>query len=202
MINIKEEIKKIMGFDCNVEMPKKDNMGDFSVPCFNLTTEENKNPVSIAVSLKDQIKLSKYFNKVENMGPYLNFFVNYDVLGEEVLKEIEAKKNTYGSKNQGNNEALVIEHTSINPNASPHIGRSRNALIGDFLKRLYKFVNYNVETHYFVNDIGKQIAFLVVGVNKYKNENLSFNEILDLYVKINEEAKTDESIEKEAFEIL
>ena len=47
MINIKEEIKKIMGFDCNVEMPKKDNMGDFSVPCFNLTTEENKNPVSI-----------------------------------------------------------------------------------------------------------------------------------------------------------
>lgn len=202
MINIKEEIKKIIGFDCNVEMPKKDNMGDFSVPCFNLTTEENKNPVSIAASLKDQIKLSKYFNKVENMGPYLNFFVNYDVLGEEVLKEIETKKNTYGSNNQGNNEALVIEHTSINPNASPHIGRSRNALIGDFLKRLYKFVNYNVETHYFVNDIGKQIAFLVVGVNKYKNENLSFNEILDLYVKINEEAKTDESIEKEAFEIL
>ena len=43
MINIKNEIKKIIGKDVLVEMPKKDNMGDFSVPCFHLTNEDIKN---------------------------------------------------------------------------------------------------------------------------------------------------------------
>lgn len=202
MIDLKSEIKKIINMDVLVEEPKKDGLGDFSVPCFNLNYNDLKNPVEIAKKLKEDIKLTKYFNKVECAGPYLNFYLDYNIVANELINEIVNNKETYGSKNQGNNENLVIEHTSINPNASPHIGRSRNALIGDFLGRLYKFVNYDVQTHYFINDIGKQIAFLVIGVKRYEKENLSFDEILDLYVKINEEAKTDESIEKEAFEIL
>ena len=72
------------------------------------------------------------FSKIKTMGPYINFYINYDNFTKEVVTEIETNKK-YGSKNQGNHETLLIEHTSINPNAEPHIGRCRNSLIGDFM---------------------------------------------------------------------
>ena len=208
MINIKkyisDNVKDILKTEKNiiVEIPPRDNMGDYSVPCFSLKDENHPNPVEIAEIIKDNFNDSEnYFQKIFVMGPYINFELNMDIFGNMVTKEILENKN-YGSLNQGNNEDMLIEHTSINPNASPHLGRSRCALIGDFLSRLYKFTGYNVERHYFVNDIGKQIAMLVVGCEKYGSNNLSFNDMLDLYVKINNEAKNDENILNKAFEYL
>ena len=108
----------------------------------------------------------------------------------------------YGSLNQGHNDSLLIEHTSINPNAEPHMGRCRNSLIGDFLSRLYQFVGYKVERHYFINDLGKKIALLVIGVEQYGLKDDSFKSILDVYVKISSDAKTDSLLEQQAFDYL
>lgn len=206
MLNIKKyiikNVQEILNTDKNiiVEIPKNENMGDFSVPCFNLRNENFKNPIEIAEKIKNNFP-NNYFKKIEIAGPYVNFYLNIDVFSNMVMQEILENKN-YGSLNQGYEENMLIEHTSINPNASPHLGRSRNALIGDFISRLYKFTGYNVERHYFVNDIGKQIAMLVVGTEKYGKENLTFNDMLDLYVKINNDAKEDESILNKAFTYL
>ena len=82
------------------------------------------------------------------------------------------------------------------------MGRCRNSLIGDFLANLFKFVGYEVERHYFINDLGKKIALLVIGVEKYGLKTDSFSDILDVYVKISNEAKTDEALEQKAFDYL
>ena len=102
----------------------------------------------------------------------------------------------------GNNEALLIEHTSINPNAEPHIGRCRNSLIGDFMSNLYAFTGYDVERHYFINDLGKKIALLLIGIEKYGLVSDDFSSILDVYVKISKDAKENEDLEKQAFDYL
>ena len=70
------------------------------------------------------------------------------------LKEIFKKKDKYGSANTGKGKKALIEHTSINPNASPHVGRARNAIIGDSLTRLLRFEGYKTKAHYWVNDVG------------------------------------------------
>ena len=207
MINFKEYIKDIIkssGIDIgNVDVvrPPKEDMGDFAFPCFTINIDGLNNPNEKANYIKEHIVLDR--NIIENVvviGPYLNFNVNKDMLGNEILKNINSN---YGSSNIGLNKNLLIEHTSINPNASPHIGRCRNSIIGDFLVRLYKFQGYNVEANYFVNDIGKQISMLVVGVERLGDiNNLSFNDILKLYVEINEEAKTNEEVEKQVFTYL
>ena len=185
-----------------VETPPKPNMGDYSVPCFSFKDEVNKNPLEIANKIKENIDdEDKAFSKIETMGPYVNFYLNYDKVSN-VINEILDKKNNYGSLNQGHNDALLIEHTSINPNAEPHMGRCRNSLIGDFLANLFKFVGYKVERHYFINDLGKKIALLVIGVEKYGLKTDRFSDILDVYVKISNEAKEDETIEKQAFDYL
>ena len=110
-------------------------------------------------TLKKPMLEAKYLN-VDNTDRYRPiirlFYLNYEKFNAEVIKDIEINDH-YGSLNQGNNEALLIEHTSINPNAEPHIGRCRNSLIGDFMSNLYGFTGYEVERHYFINDIGKKI---------------------------------------------
>ena len=196
-------VKEVIG-DKNVvvEIPPKKEMGDYSVPCFSFKDDFNKNPLEIANKVKENINdKDGIFSKIETMGPYVNFYLNYDKVSN-VIKEILDKKNNYGSLNQGHNDALLIEHTSINPNAEPHMGRCRNSLIGDFLANLFKFVGYEVERHYFINDLGKKIALLVIGVEKYGLKTDSFSDILDVYVKISNEAKTDEALEQKAFDYL
>ncbi len=209
MINIKEiirnEIQRILSADKNivVEIPPRENMGDYSVPCFELRNEELKNPNEVANYIKDNFNKSiEIIDSIDVIGPYANFNINYDIFSKEVINEIESKKEKYGSLNQGKGEALLIEHTSINPNAEPHMGRCRNSFIGDFMSNLYAFTGYDVTRHYFVNDLGKKIALLVLGVEKYGLKNNDFNEILDVYVKISKEAKEDETIEAKAFDYL
>ena len=195
IMNVKEENIKI-------EIPPKDEMGDYSIQCSNLRNEEYSNPIEIANLIKDKFTDDENnFSDIKVMGPYINFYLDYDKFSSKLINEIESNDN-YGSLNQGNGESLLIEHTSINPNAEPHIGRCRNSLIGDFMSNLYSFTGYEVERHYFINDIGKKIALLVIGIEKYGLKDDSFSSILDTYVKISNAAKDDESIDQKAFDYL
>ena len=200
---IAKEVQRILNIEdeINITLPPKEDMGDYTVVCFQYRNEKLKSPKDVADYLKDNFNDEKnYIKEIKVSGPYLNFFLNFDVVSSKIIEQIEKEKDHYGSLNQGDKKELLIEHTSINPNASPHIGRARNSIIGNFLTHLYKFVGYDITRHYFVNDIGKQISMLLVGVKKYKDiDNVKFSEILDLYVKINEESKQNPEVEKEVF---
>ena len=196
------EIINVEESQIKIEIPPKYEMGDYSIQCVNLRNEEYKNPMEIANLLKEKfVDEENNFSEIKVMGPYLNFYLNYDKFSQAIIDEIQSKEN-YGSLNQGNNEALLIEHTSINPNAEPHIGRCRNSLIGDFMSNLYAFTGYEVERHYFINDIGKKIALLVIGIEEYGLKDDTFGAILDTYVKISNKAKEDESVEAKSFDYL
>jgi len=174
-----------------LEYPDKTNRGDISLPCFTLS--KKLNPGNVAINLRKKITLPKQIERCEVMGPYLNFFIKKEELTKRVSRDIRSKNSKYGSTNLGKSKKIVIEHTSINPNASPHIGRARNAIIGNSISNLYRFFNYKPQVHYFVNDIGKQIAMLVyaAGDKSYK-----FDELLKLYQKINDKVKKNPDLEK------
>jgi arginyl-tRNA synthetase len=178
-----------------VEIPPNSILGDYAFPCFILAKKHKKNPSEIASSLASKIK-AKDFEKVESKGPYVNFFLNKIELSESVLKEILKKKKDYGRGDKKGKVAL--EHTSINPNASPHVGRARNSIIGDSLKRILEFSGYNVETYYYVNDVSKQIALIAL----FFKGNESFEDLLKLYIEANKKLKQNPEIENSIFELL
>lgn len=201
---ITEKISKLFDIskEIKIEIPPKDDMGDYSIQCASLRNDTLKNPVEIANYIATNIDDDKkYFKEIKTIGPYVNFYLDYNQFAKNIINKVESSEK-YGSMNQGNNEALLIEHTSINPNAEPHIGRCRNSLIGDFMSNLYKFTGYDVERHYFINDLGKKIALLVIGIEKYGLNNDDFSSILDVYVKISKDATEDENLEKQAFDYL
>ena len=204
MDKFKEEIikaiKKEVKADIELEIPPRPDMGDYAFPCFSLSKIYKKNPNQIASDLSTKIKKSKFIQEIKVIGPYLNFFINKNALSEGTLNRILKEKDNYGSSNIGKNKKIILEHTSINPNASPHVGRARNALIGDTLAKILKFTGYKIEVHYYVNDIGKQISMLVLAAKNKKN--VKFDDLLKIYMDIAKKVEKNTKLEKEILLLL
>lgn len=125
--------------------PPAPELGDIALPCFSFAKELKRSPADIAKEIKEKLGDVDFINSMEVSGGYLNFFIDVQTLAKEIIQEIRVKKESYGSTQSGKGKKALIEHSSINPNASPHVGRARNALIGDVLVRLLKFEGYEVE---------------------------------------------------------
>ncbi len=186
-----EEIEKL------IETPPSADMGDFAFPCFILAKFMKKNPKDIAIKIRGDIDLTG-FEDIQTSGAYLNFFVNRKKFAWQLVKQILEEKENFGSIDVGEGKKALVEHTSINPNASPHVGRARNAIIGDSIVRILNFLNYKTEVHYYVNDVSKQIAMLVLA----KADKLKFEEMLKKYMEISKKVEKSKELEKKVFDLL
>lgn len=126
---------------------REKDQGDLSLPCFPFAKQLGRNPAEIATDLCNS--LSGNFD-VAATGGYLNFKARSDWLASKVLQEIEMP----GEKK------VLIEHTSANPNGPFHVGRARNAILGDTLVRLNRLYGNSVRAEYYVDDMGKQVGVM------------------------------------------
>lgn len=198
---IAEAVKQFIPVDeITLAVPPDPKLGDLSLPCFPFAAILRKSPAAIAADLKDKVGGLDFVDRIEVVGGYLNFFLDRTTVIRDTVESIRCKGSTYGSSGRGRGKKALIEHTSINPNASPHVGRARNALIGDSIVRLMRFEGYDVCAHYFVNDVGKQIAMLVLGAEG--REDVTFGDLLNIYVDVNNKVKDDPQLEGKVFELL
>jgi len=177
------------------EVPPNPDMGDLATSvAFQLASSLKKSPVEISATMVENIELTSPFKSVESKGPYINFFFDPEIFSRMVLESI---KDDYGSL-ESINENIILEHTSANPNGPLHIGHIRNAIIGDSLARVLLAAGFKVETQYYVNDMGRQIAMIVWGL-----QNLDYQmdpdekgdvEIGKLYFQVNQELKANPEI--------
>ncbi|MBO5103232.1 MAG: arginine--tRNA ligase [Clostridia bacterium] len=181
-----------------LEVPAQDK-GDIALPCFKLAKEMRLAPNIIAENIAKDIT-DENLQKVEAVAGFVNFFFKPEFLAETLLLNAKITQEEISTNSGMLGKTVLIEHTSINPNASPHIGRARNSLIADSLVRVFKFLGWNTDVHYFVNDVGKQIAMLVYATQKMQS--FTFADLLQIYIDINEEAKTNPQIEQEVFVLL
>ncbi|HHY00328.1 MAG TPA: arginine--tRNA ligase, partial [Methanothermobacter sp.] len=134
--------------DIKFEQPPDPSMGDLATSvAFQLASQQKSSPVDIAKQIKDVLNVKSPFKKVESVGPYLNFYLDYESFFKLVLKSVHEN---YGSL-QDKNTKVILEHTSANPNGPLHIGHIRNAIIGDSLGRILRAAGFKVETQYYVN---------------------------------------------------
>ena len=189
----KEELKEY------IEIPKDTKMGDYALPCFKLAKEMKKSPVIIANEIKEKIEMpNKYISKIEAVNGFLNIFINNEILIENVLDEMESKKENYGSSNIGNGKNIIVEYSSPNIAKPFHVGHLRTTVIGRALYNMYKFLGYNTIGLNHLGDWGTQFGKLIEGYKRFGNEyNLEENPIdklTEIYVRINELCKEDESV--------
>lgn len=201
---IAEEISKVLELTKEdlkdyIEIPKDTKMGDYALPCFKLAKEMKKSPVIIANEIKEKIEMpNKYISKIEAVNGFLNIFINNEMLIENVLDEMESKKENYGSSNIGNGKNIIVEYSSPNIAKPFHVGHLRTTVIGRALYNMYKFLGYNTIGINHLGDWGTQFGKLIEGYKRFGNEyNLEENPIdklTEIYVRINELCKADESV--------
>ena len=189
--------------EIKVDEPPKPEMGDLaSGVAFQLAKEFKKPPVEIAKAILNFIEKPKLFRSIEMKGPYINFFINYEIFSTKVIQSI---KEDYGQL-EPKNKKIILEHTSANPNGPLHIGHIRNSVIGDSMGRILKAAGYDVETQYYVNDMGRQIAIIALGflnfAFKIEGTEKVDHQIGKIYFQVNEKLRADENLNKEVNELL
>lgn len=193
-----EEIEKY------IEIPKDMANGDYAFPCFKLAKTLKKSPIVIANEIKQEFQIEEdIISKVEVVGGYLNFFVNKLNKTKQIIEEM-ANNEQYGKSNFGKGTNIIVEFSSPNIAKPFHIGHLRTTGIGQALYNIYKFLGYNVIGINHLGDYGTQFGKMIEGYKKWGSE-YSFKEypiddLLDLYVRINELCKNDENVLNECRE--
>ena len=133
-----------------------------STVAFALAKKRRAPPAAIAADLVSGLAaaLAPHGITVAATGPYLNFRFGPEYFGG-VIRAALAPGYGAGSP-QGTR--VVLEHTSANPNGPLHVGHIRNSIIGDTLARAFRKGAYTTEVQYYVNDMGRQIAIVVWGM--------------------------------------
>ena len=207
MINIKEiiakEIEKVTKLNSNelesyIEKPKEAKNGDYAFPCFRLAKELKKAPQEIAKEIASNINISKeVIENVEVVGGYLNFYVNKNLLTNEVIKEISSKEEV-GSSNIGNGKTIVIDYSSPNIAKPFHIGHLKTTVLGGALYNIYKHLGYKVIGVNHLGDYGTQFGKLIEGYKRWGDEyDLTkdpIDKLAEIYLKINNLCAEDEDV--------
>ncbi|MEL0331687.1 MAG: arginine--tRNA ligase [Candidatus Poseidoniales archaeon] len=145
------------------------DQGDLSLPCFPFAKTLGAAPATIAEQLKDKIGTHPAIGEVNAVNGYLNIRASPTWLASSLLNGAVRYGNT------GSRREVLIEHTSANPNGPFHVGRARNAILGDTLVRLHRLWGDSVTAEYYVDDMGKQVAVLAWAL-----ENMSAGDVEQL----------------------
>lgn len=179
-----------------IEVPKDKNLGDYAFPCFILASTLKKSPVEISKSLASKIK-SKEFEKVQSVGPYLNFFINRLSFTEDVLNKVLLEKDKFGSSKVGKSKTIAIDLSAPNIAKPFGIGHLRSTIIGNSISEIAKFIGYKTVKINYLGDWGTQFGKLIVGYKKFgddkKLKSNPINHLLEIYVKANKEEYEDEA---------
>ncbi|HPO13660.1 MAG TPA: arginine--tRNA ligase [Candidatus Hydrogenedentes bacterium] len=186
--------------DISFTTPPKLDLGDVAIPMFIPGRKLSKAPQVLAAEAAQQTIFGKQVRSAAAAGPYLNLKLDRAFFAKTIVEAILQEGDAFGSNHTGLGKRALIEHTSINPNASPHVGRARCAMIGDSISRLFRFEDYHVEVHYYVNDMGRQIGLLVLIADEL--EGMTFDQVLDAYVRANARAEQDPEFAAQGYELL
>ncbi len=188
-----------------LEEPPDPRFGDIATTVgFELSKTLRENPQSIAKELVGKIKPRGLIERIEPVGGYVNFFVEFSKFGELTLEAIERFGERYGHLDIGNDQKVVIEHTSVNPTKPLHIGHGRNAIIGDTMARVFRALGYRVEVQNYIDDLGRQVAETLVAYDEVKEKPKGkFDHVLGIiYAQLHERLEEDLELEQKVRGVL
>lgn len=156
--------------------------GDFSLPIFKFAKQLKKNPFEFAKQVVNSLQElnenlePRIISKCWADGGYVNLQVSSHLENAELhdyldLESLLKPKDSIGKR-------VLIEHTSVNPGKPWHIGHARNAILGDALARIYRYLGWDVEVQNYIDDLGRQVAVTLWGMKRIADDLRTGNVLL------------------------
>lgn len=153
--------------DCMLEEPPSLEFGELaSSISFELAKTLKMRPFDIAKQIAGQIDPAGYelISQVDPAGSgYVNFHLDFSKAAGEILTAAVSSAGSYGFEAIAEPKRVVVEHTSANPSGPLHLGHARNTILGDALAKILRARGHKVQTRFYVDDVGKQVAMLAYG---------------------------------------
>jgi arginyl-tRNA synthetase len=186
----------------SLEVPPDPKLGDYAFPCFLLAKKLNQKPNKIAKNIAKKISAFE-FEKVEAVGPYVNFSVNRDMLTQSIIDKIRKEREKYGSF-KDKKEKVMVEFSQANTHKAFHIGHIRGTSLGESIARILEFAGNKVTRANYQGDTGMHVAKWIWCYNKYhKKEKLRKNEawLTGIYVDAVRRLVKNEKLQKQVDKI-
>ena len=150
-----------------IEQPPDLEMGEYALPvAFELARRLKRAPRAIATELVQELMPLEGFASFEVAGAgYINGKLDRQAAARQIAHDDTAEEQTHLHS--------LVEHTSINPNKSAHIGHLRNAILGDTFVRLLRAAGQKVDVQNYIDNTGVQVADVVVGLTHLEGYNLA-----------------------------
>lgn len=192
-----EELSSIDNLYDLLAYPTDIKNGDVTLPCFSFSKVLRKSPVIIAEEILNKIQ-SDYFEKIDNVNGYINFYFDrkkiFEILRQE-LKEDNVIK-------IGEGKTLFIDFSSLNLAKYMHIGHLSTTVIGSVIANTYEYLGYNVKRLNYIGDYGTPFGKMIAAVLKWGNvediEEKGVDYIQGLYVKFTVESEKEPTLMDEA----
>ncbi len=185
-----------------IEKPTDSSMGDLALPCFRLAKTLRSAPPKIASELKEKLGVLPFITKTEAVGGYLNFFIDssyYSSLLNSIVDDPD-----YGRSEIGKGKTVCLDFSSPNIAKRFHLGHLGTTVIGNSLRNIYNFCSYKTVAINHLGDWGTQFGKLIVAYKRWSSkervDERGINELVDIYVRFNEEEKDNKSLSDEARE--
>lgn len=179
-----------------------EDKGDYCLPCFSLSKLLRKNPNQIAQELAASVKCDTFIEKVEIVNGYLNFFLNKEILSEEIIEKFKPENMNL---NDGNNKIVTIDYGSPNLAKYLHIGHLKTTIIGECLARLFTQCGYQVKRLNYIGDYGTPFGKIIGGMKMWGSiddvKKRGNDALQEYYVKFNQEEVNNPELSQYARDI-
>jgi arginyl-tRNA synthetase len=166
-----------------VEVPPNRALGDLAVTvAFQLARTLRKAPRAIAQDLAGALEqIPGVARSIAAPNGYLNLYLDRPAFllarvrpdgGVAPHGGVRLPPSHEASADRSAAQKTIVEHTAINPNKAAHIGHLRNAALGDTLVRVLCFGGTSVEVQNYIDDLGVQVADIIVGFRELEQQTL------------------------------
>ncbi|MFT8836584.1 arginine--tRNA ligase [Liquorilactobacillus satsumensis] len=184
-----------------LEKPKSLALGDFAFPAFSLAKIFRKAPQQIAAEIAAQISQA-HFEKVQAVGPYVNFFLNKSEFSQTILQTVLQQGQAYGNQDLGAAGNVPIDMSSPNIAKPISMGHLRSTVIGNSLAKLLCKANYRPIKINHLGDWGTQFGKLIEAYKLWGSEAEvkadPINKLLEYYVRFHKEDVAHPELDDEA----
>ena len=125
-------------------------------------------PIKIAQAVAEKLNAEDY-SLVEAVNPG---FINLKLSGHFLKEYLETMRTApkFGAAQIGAGKTVVVDYGGANVAKPLHIGHLRPAIIGESLKRLYKYLGYNAIGDVHLGDWGLQMGLIIAELSERQPE--------------------------------
>jgi arginyl-tRNA synthetase len=132
---------------------------DIALAVHRFAKAAGRPPNDLAADLASRLVLPASVLGAVAQGAYVNLRIDAEQLANATLGAVFERGDRYGGFDPAG-PSVCVEHTSANATGPFHVGRVRNAIIGDTLTRILRASGAPVTSQYYVDDMGRQAAMI------------------------------------------